>query len=160
MEFRRVRFRSYFFFLFTLVTAIVFTKTEEVSAFSWPVNAGMQAEADTTIQPVPTKKQSADSVNATAILLKDNRKNKPKIFQDPVKTYDDRQLLFFTTFGFDDDYSTSKVAIQDMPDPETIRSEEHTSELKSLMRNSYSVLRMKKKKNKIINKTPENKPSN
>src|SRR3546814_3524625 len=102
--------------------ANVFTKTEEVSDFSCPVNAGIQAEADTTIQPVPTKKQSADSVNATAILLKDNRKNKPKIFQDPVKTYDDRQLLFFTTFGFDDDYSTSTVAIQDMPDPEKIIS--------------------------------------
>src|SRR3546814_18908759 len=107
----------YFFFLFTLVTAIVFTKTEEVSAFSWPVNAGMQAEADTTIQPVPTKKQSADSVTATAILLKDNRKNKQKLFQDPVKTYDVRHYYFFTTFAFEEDYYTIPLNIKEILNP-------------------------------------------
>src|SRR5690606_40517817 len=53
----------------------------------------------------------ADSVSKPLAytVLKDNRKNKPKIFQDPVKTYDKRQLLFFTTFGFDDDYSQNVV---------------------------------------------------
>src|SRR3546814_6156946 len=35
------------------------------------------------------------------------------------------------------------------------RSEEHTSELQSLMRNSYAVFCLKKKKNKNDTKTPE-----
>src|SRR3546814_10585347 len=35
---------------------------------------------------------------------------------------------------------------------ERVRSEEHTSELQSLMRNSYAVFCLKKKKNKPINK--------
>src|SRR3546814_1551382 len=34
-------------------------------------------------------------------------------------------------------------------EPKTLRSEEHTSELQSLMRNSYAVFCLKKKKNKI-----------
>src|SRR3546814_3864620 len=34
-------------------------------------------------------------------------------------------------------------------DPDLMRSEEHTSELQSLMRNSYAVFCLKKKKNKI-----------
>src|SRR3546814_2991787 len=35
-------------------------------------------------------------------------------------------------------------------DPTAARSEEHTSELQSLMRNSYAVFCLKKKKNKSI----------
>src|SRR3546814_8898904 len=34
-----------------------------------------------------------------------------------------------------------------LPDPATIRSEEHTSELQSLMRSSYAVFCLKKKNN-------------
>lgn len=89
----------YLFFLFTLVTTVVFTKVGKVSAFANPVEAFAIAGADSTLKPDP--------------VLKDNRKNKPKIFQDPVKTYDDRQLLFFTTFGFDD-YSTVAVNMKDL----------------------------------------------
>src|SRR3546814_2632795 len=37
------------------------------------------------------------------------------------------------------------------------RSEEHTSELQSLMRNSYAVFCLKKKRNMIINNTQETK---
>src|SRR3546814_8713614 len=40
-----------------------------------------------------------------------------------------------------------RVRIQSTFSPETERSEEHTSELQSLMRNSYAVLCLKKKKN-------------
>lgn len=56
-------------------------------------------------------------------LLKDTRKNKPKIFQDPVKTYDDRQLLFFTTFGFDDYAAYPETSVTDLAvEPEKIIS--------------------------------------
>src|SRR3546814_4020462 len=40
--------------------------------------------------------------------------------------------------------------------PPTVRSEEHTSELQSLMRISYAVFCLKKKKNIIFDNTTEN----
>src|SRR3546814_1312739 len=43
---------------------------------------------------------------------------------------------------------------------ESRRSEEHTSELQSLMRISYAVFCLKKKKNKIISQPPINANSN
>lgn len=86
----------YLFFLFTLVTTIILTKTGELRAYADPVKGVVFSVPDTTGGP-------------SGLILTDNRKNKPKIFQDPVKTYDDRQLLFFTTFGFDDDYTQNVV---------------------------------------------------
>src|SRR3546814_8763946 len=41
-------------------------------------------------------------------------------------------------------------AVDQHGDAARVRSEEHTSELQSLMRNSYAVFCLKKKKNKII----------
>src|SRR3546814_6120252 len=40
------------------------------------------------------------------------------------------------------------AAVGDLPDPDEDRSEEHTSELQSLMRISYAVFCLNKKKNK------------
>src|SRR3546814_7426777 len=45
-------------------------------------------------------------------------------------------------------------------DPRFKRSEEHTSELKSIMRNSYAVLCLSKQKNTILKPTNECKISN
>lgn len=92
----------YLFFLFTLVTTIIVTEVGSVRAYSNPVKPANFALSDTTGGPLD-------------LVLTDNRKNKPKIFQDPVKTYDDRQLLFFTTFGFDDDYAQNVVNPKDLP---------------------------------------------
>src|SRR3546814_2776680 len=54
----------------------------------------------------------------------------------------------------------SRIMKQHMPGPSETRSEEHTSELQSLMRNSYAVFCLNKKKNKlhtdIINTTQAN----
>src|SRR3546814_3444558 len=41
----------------------------------------------------------------------------------------------------------AEIETADMPERARIRSEEHTSELQSLMRNSYAVLCLKKKNN-------------
>src|SRR3546814_9290935 len=41
-----------------------------------------------------------------------------------------------------------------------VRSEEHTSELQSLMRISYAVFCLKKKKNTLTQQNPENRPTN
>src|SRR3546814_12947950 len=44
------------------------------------------------------------------------------------------------------------IAVSPPTAPPVVRSEEHTSELQSLMRNSYAVFCLKKKKNKTPNK--------
>src|SRR3546814_5396273 len=46
-----------------------------------------------------------------------------------------------------------KAAVQDAPDPVGDRSEEHTSELQSLMRISYAVFCLKKKKTTNIRRS-------
>src|SRR3546814_6534570 len=45
------------------------------------------------------------------------------------------------------------LAADDLADAQSFRSEEHTSELQSLMRISYAVFCLKKKKNKTISHT-------
>src|SRR3546814_9936015 len=52
-----------------------------------------------------------------------------------------------------DSEQSSDVSNQDVPHNHGGRSEEHTSELQSLMRNSYAVFRLQKKNN--INTTPK-----
>lgn len=81
----------YLFFLFTLTLTGLLMKVEEASAFSFvadPIRGFISVKTDTLKYP------------GNKLILEDNRKNKPKVFQDAVKTYDERQLLFFTTFGF------------------------------------------------------------
>src|SRR3546814_8018394 len=53
------------------------------------------------------------------------------------------------------DFSRGKVLLppETAPDPRFNRSEEHTSELQSLMRNSYAVFCLKKKKDKDTKNT-------
>lgn len=89
----------YLFFLFTLATTSVMAMVDEVSTVFQ-----VDSKAETPDIHAVTYQDSI-SKPLPHTILKDNRKNKPKIFQDPVKTYDKRQLLFFTTFGFDDDYT-------------------------------------------------------
>src|SRR3546814_982987 len=48
------------------------------------------------------------------------------------------------------------IMLMDLKQPLNKRSEEHTSELQSLMRNSYAVFCLKKK---TVNKTPNNQHS-
>src|SRR3546814_6624615 len=55
-----------------------------------------------------------------------------------------RELVFSTTPNYIDRSG-------EFASPAQYRSEEHTSELQSLMRNSYAVFCLKKKKNKNIN---------
>src|SRR3546814_10730489 len=49
------------------------------------------------------------------------------------------------------DELAESIKAQGLLQPILVRSEEHTSELQSLMRNSYAVFCLKKKKNKIRN---------
>src|SRR3546814_6310825 len=50
-------------------------------------------------------------------------------------------------------FKTDMAVVQARPKPHTNRSEEHTSELQSLMRISYAVFCLKKKKQNNKNKT-------
>src|SRR3546814_3588159 len=69
---------------------------------------------------------------------------------------DDMRLLFGLSFGYEDpDHPSNLVRTSRLPIEEAVaftrRSEEHTSELQSLMRISYAVFCLKKKKTKQIN---------
>src|SRR3546814_1304101 len=50
-------------------------------------------------------------------------------------------------------FETTKVVTKILDDQRAIRSEEHTSELQSIMRISYAVFCLKKKRNYIARKT-------
>src|SRR3546814_5760383 len=54
-----------------------------------------------------------------------------------------------TAFFYSEAFAENPVGVEFDPD-ELLRSEEHTSELQSLMRISYAVFCLKKKKNKSI----------
>src|SRR3546814_10110364 len=68
-------------------------------------------------------------------------------FPDYAVTMDDDVILFRNHSGLKSKPDPVASAGDDAPyiDPETMRSEEHTSELQSLMRNSYAVFCLKKK---------------
>src|SRR3546814_2817619 len=69
-----------------------------------------------------------------------------KGYDDPVTFLIDQKYLarpIFRTLNSDAGLTLSE---------NDVRSEEHTSELQSLMRNSYAVFCLKKKKNNIINR--------
>src|SRR3546814_3972372 len=62
---------------------------------------------------------------------------------------DDMRLLFGLSFGYEDpDHPSNLVRTSRLPIEEA-RSEDHTSELQSLMRISYAVFCFKKKKTHI-----------
>lgn len=70
---------------------------------------GVEGMTHSGHSPVPAYKgvtlsQDTNKNDQYHLTLKDTRQNKPKIFQDPVKTYDNNQLLFFATFGTRFDY--------------------------------------------------------
>src|SRR3546814_9000080 len=73
------------------------------------------------------------------------------IFDDLVKPADDRTVEKFGMIGRGDNDAVGRI---------TFRSEEHTSELQSIMRISYAVFCLKKKKYNIIYKSNINTQSN
>lgn len=68
--------------------------------FSSPVEGMTRSEHS----PVPAYKgvavnQDTNKHDHYHLMLRDTRQNKPKIFQDPVRTYDRTQIMFLATFG-------------------------------------------------------------
>src|SRR3546814_6372925 len=62
----------------------------------------------------------------------------------------------YSELGIKPMFSVARLALEDLSEEDTTRSEEHTSELQSLMRISYAVFCLKKKnttKHKNITKT-------
>src|SRR3546814_4600198 len=68
-------------------------------------------------------------------------------FKRPIASLEDfRKMKFRTPPGLPGQvYTEMGVSVTGLPGPEIIRSEEHTSELQSLMRISYAVFCLKKK---------------
>src|SRR3546814_2721768 len=77
------------------------------------------------------------------------RDDERRISPDPLSSEGDRmrQIMAFINTGFTGAFTPLWVAL------EMDRSEEHTSELQSLMRNSYAVFCLKKKTHKAYTTT-------
>src|SRR3546814_2169918 len=105
-----------------------------------------EGEWITTFMPMPEDEATWDRMFVVfATAAGDVRRNK---LSDFVRVMANGKIAMKLEQGGD-----ALVAVQPCTDADDIRSEEHTSELQSLMRNSYAVFCLKKKK-KTNQKTP------
>src|SRR3546814_8912934 len=90
----------------------------------------------------PTNEEIAEAMEIEVEKVEHIMKIKQDISSLDASIRDDEEESVLADFIEDEDTITPEES-----DTNQLRSEEHTSELQSLMRNSYAVLRLKKKKN-------------